>query len=37
VQPWLVALIGVIGLLIGGVGGYYFARRQTATPVTPAQ
>lgn len=32
VQPWLVALIGVIGLILGGAGGYYFARRQT----TPA-
>jgi methionine-rich copper-binding protein CopC len=32
VQPWLAALIGVIGLLIGGAGGYYFARRQSATP-----
>jgi methionine-rich copper-binding protein CopC len=35
VQPWLAVLIGVIGLLLGGVGGYYFARRQT-TPATPA-
>lgn len=32
VQPWLAALIGVIGLLLGGAGGYYFARRQGATP-----
>ena len=37
VQPWLAVLIGVIGLLIGGVGGYYFARRQTSTPATSAQ
>ena len=35
VQPWLAALIGVIGLLLGGAGGYYFARRQT-TPATPS-
>jgi uncharacterized protein YneF (UPF0154 family) len=35
VQPWLAALIGVIGLILGGVGGYYFARRQT-TPATPS-
>jgi hypothetical protein len=35
VQPWLVVLIGVIGLILGGVGGYYFARRQT-TPATPS-
>jgi copper resistance protein C len=35
VQPWLAALIGVIGLLLGGAGGYYFARRQ-ATPATPS-
>jgi copper resistance protein C len=35
VQPWLAALIGVIGLILGGVGGYYFARRQTA-PATPS-
>jgi methionine-rich copper-binding protein CopC len=34
VQPWLAALIGVIGLILGGVGGYYFARRQT-TPAKP--
>lgn len=32
VQPWLAALIGVIGLILGGAGGYYFARRQGATP-----
>jgi methionine-rich copper-binding protein CopC len=32
VQPWLAALIGVIGLILGGVGGYYFARRQSTTP-----
>jgi methionine-rich copper-binding protein CopC len=39
VQPWLAALIGVIGLIIGGVGGYFFARRQTtpAAPTAPAQ
>ena len=35
VQPWLAALIGVIGLILGGVGGYYFARRQP-TPTTPS-
>ena len=35
VQPWLAVLIGVIGLILGGVGGYYFARRQT-TPATPS-
>jgi len=35
VQPWLAVLIGVIGLIIGGAGGYYFARRQT-TPATPS-
>jgi methionine-rich copper-binding protein CopC len=29
IQPWLAALIGVIGLVLGGLGGYYFARRQT--------
>jgi methionine-rich copper-binding protein CopC len=29
VQPWLAALIGVIGLLLGAAGGYYFARRQS--------
>jgi methionine-rich copper-binding protein CopC len=34
VQPWLAILIGVIGLILGGVGGYYFARRQT-TPAPP--
>jgi copper resistance protein C len=32
VQLWLAALIGVIGLILGGVGGYYFARRQSTTP-----
>ena len=36
VQPWLAALIGVIGLILGGVGGYYFARRQPSRPL-PAQ
>ena len=35
VQPWLAILIGVIGLFLGGVGGYYFARRQP-TPATPS-
>jgi methionine-rich copper-binding protein CopC len=35
VQPWLAILIGVIGLIIGGAAGYYFARRQT-TPATPS-
>jgi methionine-rich copper-binding protein CopC len=28
VQPWLAALIGVIGLGLGALGGYFFARRQ---------
>lgn len=28
VQPWLVILIGVIGLILGGAAGYYFAQRQ---------
>jgi methionine-rich copper-binding protein CopC len=28
VQPWLAALIGVIGLILGGAAGYYFARRE---------
>ena len=37
VQPWLAILIGVIGLIIDGVGGYYFARRQPATPTSAAQ
>jgi methionine-rich copper-binding protein CopC len=37
VQPWLAILIGVIGLIIGGVGGYYFARRQPSTPSSSAQ
>jgi len=37
VQPWLAALIGVIGLILGGVGGYYFARRQPSTPTSAAQ
>ena len=37
VQPWLAALIGVIGLILGGGAGYYFARRQTPTPAAPAQ
>ena len=37
VQPWLAALIGVIGLILGGVGGYYFARRQTTPATPPAQ
>jgi copper resistance protein C len=35
VQPWLAVLIGVIGLIVGGVGGYYFARHQT-TPAPPS-
>jgi methionine-rich copper-binding protein CopC len=35
VQSWLAILIGVIGLVLGGVGGYYFARRQTP-PATPS-
>jgi hypothetical protein len=35
VQPWLAILIGVIGLIIGGVGGYYFARRESAS-ATPS-
>jgi methionine-rich copper-binding protein CopC len=29
VQPWLAALIGVIGLGLGALGGFFFARRQT--------
>jgi methionine-rich copper-binding protein CopC len=37
VQPWLAALIGVIGLLLGAAGGYYFARRQSAAPATTPQ
>src|SRR5262249_14890631 len=37
VQPWLAILIGVIGLIIGGVGGYYFARRQPSAPTSAAQ
>jgi copper resistance protein C len=28
VQPWLAAVIGVIGLGLGALGGYFFARRQ---------
>jgi copper resistance protein C len=28
VQPWIAILIGVIGLILGGAAGYYFARRQ---------
>lgn len=28
VQPWLAILIGVIGLILGGAAGYYFARRR---------
>jgi methionine-rich copper-binding protein CopC len=31
VQPWVAVLIGVIGLILGGIGGYNFARRQTTT------
>jgi methionine-rich copper-binding protein CopC len=30
VQPWLAILIGVFGLILGGVAGYYFARRAPA-------
>jgi hypothetical protein len=30
VQPWLAILMGVIGLILGGVAGYYFARRAPA-------
>jgi methionine-rich copper-binding protein CopC len=37
VQPWLAALIGVIGLLLGGAAGYYFARRQPSTPTSAAR
>ena len=37
VQPWLAALIGVIGLILGGVGGYYFARRQPTPATSSAQ
>ena len=37
VQPWLAILIGVIGLILGGVGGYYFARRQPTTATPSAQ
>jgi methionine-rich copper-binding protein CopC len=37
VQPWLAALIGVIGLILGVGVGYYFARRQTAPPSSTAQ
>jgi hypothetical protein len=35
--PWLAALTGVIGLILGGVAGYYFARRQPSVPSSTAQ
>ncbi len=31
VQPWLAALVGAIGLILGALGGYFFAR------LTPAR
>jgi methionine-rich copper-binding protein CopC len=37
VQPWLAALIGVIGLILGVGVGYYFARRRTVPPSSTAQ